>query len=128
VSNSKFISNKPELKSNRKYLRNNSTSAEAELWKYLKNRKLEGKKFRMQHSLNNFIVDFYCSSDKLIVELDGDSHGDYIRIQKDEKRDKLLEEKGYVVLRFENRFVFQDPEYVLNIIRSKLKNTTSPLT
>jgi very-short-patch-repair endonuclease len=86
----------------------------------LKNKQLGGKKFRRQHSLGNYIVDFYCSSDKLIIELDGDPHGDYIHIQKDEKRDKQLEEKGYTVLRFENRFVFQEPEYVIDTIRSKL--------
>ncbi|MCJ7446156.1 MAG: endonuclease domain-containing protein [Bacteroidales bacterium] len=53
-----------------------------------------------------YIVDFYCSSDKLIIELDGDPHGDYSQIQIDEKRDKLFEDMGCKVLRFENRFAF----------------------
>ena len=86
----------------------------------LKNKQLGGKKFRRQHSLGNYIVDFYCSSDKLIIELDGDPHGDYIQIQRDELRDKNLVEKGYIVLRFENRCIFQDPEYVIDTIISKL--------
>ncbi len=117
---SKYSSNKVELKTTRKRLRNNSTSAEAALWKLLKNKQLKGKKFRRQHSIENYIVDFYCSSDKLIIELDGDPHGDYIQIQKDENRDKFFEEKGYKVLRFKNRFVFQEPEFVIDSIKSNL--------
>ncbi|MCX6301723.1 MAG: DUF559 domain-containing protein [Bacteroidia bacterium] len=101
-------------------MRNRSTSAEAVLWNMLKNKQLKGKKFRRQHSLENFIVDFYCSSDRLIIELDGNLHGDYIEIQRDEKRDRILEEKGFKVIRFENRFVFQEPEFVINIIMDNL--------
>jgi very-short-patch-repair endonuclease len=124
---SRYSSNKIELKPNRRRLRNRSTSAEATLCNMLKNKQLQGKKFRRQHSLQNYIVDFYCSSDKLIIELDGNPHGDYVQIQKDELRDKELEAKGYRVLRFENRFIFQDPEYVISTILSKLTiKTTSP--
>jgi very-short-patch-repair endonuclease len=120
TSKSKYSSNKLELKPNRKRLRNLSTSAEAALWNMLKNKQLHGKKFRRQHSLDNYIVDFYCSTDKLIIELDGDPHGDYAQIQMDEKRDKELENKGYSVLRFENRFVFQDPDFVIKTIKNNL--------
>jgi very-short-patch-repair endonuclease len=119
--NSKYSSNKADLKTLRKRLRNRSTSAEAELWRFLKNRQIEGRKFRRQHSIENYIVDFYCSSDKLIVELDGNPHGEYAQIQKDEKRDQFFEKKGYTILRFENRFVFQEPDYVIETIKSKLK-------
>lgn len=118
---SKYSANKIELKSIRKRLRNQSTSAEAVLWKMLKNRQLDGLKFRRQHSIGNFIVDFYCSSEKLIIELDGHYHGDYIQIRKDSERDKKLEEKGYKVLRFENRIIFQDPDYVKDTILGGLK-------
>jgi len=68
----------------------------------------------------NYIVDFYCSSDKLIIELDGNPHGEYIQIQKDEKRDKFFEDKGYKLLRFENRFVFQNPGLVIEEIKKSL--------
>jgi very-short-patch-repair endonuclease len=57
----------------------------------------------------------------MIIELDGDSHGDYSKIQKDEVRDKYFEKQGYKVIRFENRFVFQDPELVLNTIKKNFK-------
>ena len=117
----KYKSNIKSLKETRKYLRTHSTSAEAELWKYLKNKKLIGRKFRRQHSIENYIVDFYCSQEKLIVELDGDPHGDYIQIQQDEIRDKKLTNLGYKVLRFENRFVFQDIEWVLSEISDSFR-------
>ncbi len=114
--NNNHLLNRKELKPVRSNLRNKSTSAESVLWNLLKSRNLKGRKFRRQHSIDNYIVDFYCPSEKLVIELDGDPHGDYIQIEKDTIRDKYLEELGFTVLRFENRFVFQDPEYVLNEI------------
>lgn len=116
------IFNRKELKGNRKFLRNNSTSAEAALWNLLKSKQLEGRKFRRQHSINNFIVDFYCHSEKIIIELDGDGHGDYIQIEKDAERDKILESAGFRILRFENRIVFQDPQFLLSEIQSCFKD------
>jgi len=87
------------------------------LWNILKSKQLDGRKFRRQHSIGNYIVDFYCPSEKIIIELDGDPHGDYIQIQKDEIRDKYLEYLGFTVIRFENRLVFQEPEFVKMEIR-----------
>ena len=112
----KQLFNRKNLKQNRISLRKNSTSAEVSLWNLLKSRSLKGRKFRRQHSIGHYIVDFYCPSEKLIIELDGNPHGDYIQIEKDTRRDKYLEELGITILRFENRFVFQEPEYVLNDI------------
>ncbi|WP_255518216.1 endonuclease domain-containing protein [Fulvivirga sp. M361] len=63
--------NKPELKKFRKELRNNGTSAEATLWTMLKNKQLEGRKFRRQYSVGYYILDFYCTSERLAIELDG---------------------------------------------------------
>jgi len=56
------------------------------------------------------------------VELDGDVHGNYIQIEKDSNRDLYLRRLGFKVLRFENRLVFQDPEYVLNEIKKSFQN------
>ncbi len=111
------LHNRKSLKPLRTHLRNRSTSAESALWNYLKSKNLEGRKFRRQQSIGNYIVDFYCPSEKLIIELDGDPHGDSKQIQKDITRDKHLEDLGFTVLRFENRFVFQYPEIVLNEIK-----------
>lgn len=115
--NNKNLFNRKDLKSLRSFLRNKSTSAEAALWAELKSKKLEGRKFRRQYSIGNYIVDFCCPAEKLIIELDGDPHGEYHRIDKDEIRDNYITNLGFIVLRFENRLVFQDPEYIKNEIR-----------
>ncbi|MBK7131643.1 MAG: DUF559 domain-containing protein [Bacteroidales bacterium] len=117
----KNLINRKSLKGFRSVLRNNSTSAEVALWVMLKSKKLAGRKFRRQYSIGRYIVDFCCPSGKLIIELDGNPHGEYHRIQKDENRDKYLESLGFTILRFENRFVFQDPEYLKGEI-SKIFN------
>ncbi|MGZ2369265.1 endonuclease domain-containing protein [Ancylomarina sp. YFZ004] len=113
--------NKPILKAFRKRLRNRSTASEATLWKMLKNRQVEGLKFRRQSSIGNYIVDFYCPEIKLILELDGSSHDNYLSEELDAKRDKELRDEGYFILRYENHFVYDYPkeiiEGILKIIR-----------
>jgi very-short-patch-repair endonuclease len=121
---SKNIFNKRDLIFNRKRLRNKSTSAESALWNLLKNRQVNGRKFRRQYSCGNFIVDFCCPSEKIIIELDGDVHGDYYQIVKDTRRDDYLKNLGFNVIRFENKWVFQDPDFVLDEIKKSFRNTT----
>ncbi len=117
----KNLFNRKNLKSFRSSLRNKSTSAEAVLWDILKSKNLNGRKFRRQHSIGNYIVDFYCTSEKLIIELDGNQHGENHKIEKDKIRDQYLEVLGFSILRFENRLVFQEPEFVKNEIRKIFK-------
>ena len=117
----KTLFNRKGLKSFRSSLRNRSTSSEVAFWEMLKSRKLDGRKFRRQYSIGYYIVDFCCPSEKLIIELDGDSHGEYHKIQEDEIRDNYLEGFGFTVLRFENRIVFREPEYLKSEI-SKVIN------
>lgn len=93
------------------------TSAEAFLWKYLQHKKLEGRKFRRQHSIDNYIVDFYCASEKLIIELDGEVHNNPTAEENDENRDAYLNKLGYRVLRFENKLVFEHLTSILNEIK-----------
>ncbi len=119
---SKNLFNRKVLKSFRASLRNRSTSAEAALWEMLKSKKLYGRKFRRQYSIGSYIVDFCCPSEKLIIELDGDSHGAYHKIEEDKNRDKHLRTLGFTVLRFENRFVFQETEYIRGEIRKAFNN------
>jgi very-short-patch-repair endonuclease len=110
----KHIFNRKEMGKYRTTLRKKLTSAEASLWNLLKHRKLSGYKFRRQHSIGKYIVDFCCPQEMLIIELDGNIHGEYQQIAKDEIRDNYLKNLGFTVLRFENKYVFQDPEFVLN--------------
>ena len=122
------INNLPRLETRRKNLRNNLTPAEARFWKAIQNKNLEGRKFRRQHSAGNYILDFYCPSEKLAVELDGEVHfGDAAR-EYDYERRLFLEHFGIKVLRFENRLVFEDLEWVLGVIKNKFgrSETTTP--
>jgi very-short-patch-repair endonuclease len=96
----KNLFNRKDLKSFRSFLRNRSTSAKVALWNILKSKQLDGRKFRRQYSIGNYIVDFCCPSEKLILELDGDPHGEYQKILKDENRDKYLESLGFNILRY----------------------------
>lgn len=114
------IHNKHTLKENRKFLRNNSTSAEATLWKCLRKRQLCGHKFRRQHSVANYILDFYCPEKHLAVELDGAQHFTNEGKEQDELRSEFLKLYNVKVLRFENKLVFENQETVLNIISNEL--------
>jgi very-short-patch-repair endonuclease len=113
--------NRPELKENRKALRNNSTSPEAFLWNYLKGKQLKGRKFRRQFSVGNFILDFYCPAEKLCIELDGADHFTSAGYEYDEKRTSYLNKLGIIVIRFENETVFNATENVLESIMSYFK-------
>lgn len=83
----------------------------------LRNRQLGGFKFRRQCPVGKYVVDFYCADCRLVVEVDGDSHGE--QIEYDEKRTSELKEVGYEVIRFTNRQVMNELENVLEVILSK---------
>lgn len=112
------IHNVIELKGRRKQLRNNGTSAEAVLWMYLKKSQLDGRKFRRQHSIGKYIADFYCPQEKLVIELDGEGHFWEGAIEYDKTRILFLNKKGIRVLSFENKWVFQDLDFVLTEIKN----------
>jgi very-short-patch-repair endonuclease len=97
------------------------TPAEIRLWQALKHRQVDDLKFRRQHSIGPFIVDFYCPSAKLVVELDGAAHDSEIAWQRDEGRTAYLESLGLGVLRFENRDVMENLEGVLSEIRQRAR-------
>jgi very-short-patch-repair endonuclease len=119
-----FNYNKKSLFGFRKKLRNHLTPAEAALWDLIKHRKLEGRKFRRQHSVGNYILDFYCPEEKLAIELDGEGHYWDEGVQKDKRKTAFMVSHGIEIIRFENLLVFQDTEFVLKSIVNKFKNTT----
>jgi RNA methyltransferase, TrmH family len=119
------IHNRQYLKQNRKDLRNNATSAEATLWTFLSGSKVLGKKFRRQHSIGNYIVDFYCPSERLVIELDGAGHFTTSGYEYDEERTKYLNSLGIRVVRFENDEVFRATEAVLEKIKQEITNPSS---
>ncbi|MDD4214870.1 MAG: endonuclease domain-containing protein [Bacteroidales bacterium] len=101
-------------------LRNYQTQAEAALWEELKNKKMDGIKFRRQHPINCFVVDFYCHSAKLIVELDGGIHKNAEVKEHDADRQLQLEEFGLKVIRFSNEEVLFDMKKTLGKIRTAI--------
>ncbi|MFN5421755.1 MAG: endonuclease domain-containing protein [bacterium] len=109
------------MKTFRKKLRNNSTHAECRLWLSIKNRKLGGRKFRRQHSVGNFILDFYCPEEKLGIELDGKHHYTPEGIRKDKWREAIIASDGIKIIRFENKLIFQELKFVLNEIKKCFK-------
>jgi very-short-patch-repair endonuclease len=108
------------MKDHVRELRKNSTDAEKHLWHFLRAKRLKGYKFRRQHLLHPFVVDFVCLAKKLIVELDGGQHAN--QGHYDEKRTSILQSQGYTVLRFWNDDVFKDTEIILEKILYNLNN------
>jgi very-short-patch-repair endonuclease len=113
------IFNLKYLKETRQYLRNNMTDAERVLWTILKDKKLNGRKFRRQHSIGHYIADFYCPTEKLVIELDGHQHYTQEGIEKDKERDSHLALMGIKVLRFENKEIFDNLTMVVKRIKSE---------
>ena len=107
------IFNKSKFLSRRKELRKSLTPQELKLWHYLRNKKL-GVKFRRQHGIGPYVVDFYCNENNLIIELDGSQHLD--AKEYDKERDNYIETLGIKVLRFWNGEIDKNIEGVLKII------------
>lgn len=120
-SRNKKIINRPYLRDTRKQLRQNLTPAEAALWDIIKNKQIDGRKFRRQVSIENYIVDFYCAEEKLVIELDGSVHNHPEVAENDKYRDERLRDLGYSVLRFENEDVFKLMEWVRDEIKKCFK-------
>ena len=110
-----------------KELRQESTAAEKLLWNELRNRKLSGLKFRRQHPLDKFIVDFYCNEKKLAVELDGSIHDGNINKEYDEARTAMLAGLNITVLRFRNEEVIDSMKGVLRKISEVASGLNSDL-
>ena len=104
-------------------LRNNMTPAEEELWRLLRKHRLGGRKFRRQHSIGSYIVDFYCAQEKLVIEVDGPVHDTVAAMANDQVRDEALQHLGYKIIRIRNSEVFEQPEQVLQGIAAVFKNS-----
>jgi very-short-patch-repair endonuclease len=97
-------------------MRKEPTVAENILWQELRGHKLGKLKFRRQHSIDKFVVDFYCREKKIIIEVDGEIHD--FQKEDDLIRQEFLEELGYEVLRFKNEEIINDLDKVFQKIRS----------
>ena len=106
------------LQTRARQLRLEQTPAEALLWQYLRNRQLDGFKFRRQHPIDRFVVDFCCPERRLIIEVDGAVHQD--QGAYDENRTAALQALGYRVVRYTNDQVELDIMNVLDSLRHHL--------
>ncbi len=104
-------------KSFRRKLRKNQTHAETVFWQLIRTSKFLDLKFRRQHTIGRYTVDFYCPKVKLIVELDGSYHDNVGQSIYDHERDEFLKAKGYRVIRLKNDAVLQYPEVVLEHLK-----------
>jgi very-short-patch-repair endonuclease len=105
---------RPSTRRNARDLRRNPTEAERTLWRHLRQRHVAGRKFRRQHPIGRYVLDFVCLETKLVIELDGGQHAD--REAEDRGRTAWLEARGFRVLRFWNTEVFENLEGVLAAI------------
>ena len=103
-------------------LRNKSTLSEVLLWNCIKNKQL-GFTFNRQQSVGNYIVDFLCRKEKVVIEIDGDSHDG--KTEYDETRDKYLKEQGLIVIHIHDYAVKFNIDGVIGYIQDNIKSRTS---
>jgi len=122
ISNYHFHFNaNPDTFRTAKVLRKKMTEAEKKVWKELRNRNLSGYKFRRQHPVGQYIVDFYCPGRGLVIEIDGGIHNEPEKHEKDQNRQAELDRLGLKVIRFTNEEVQGDIENVMLKIEQALK-------
>jgi very-short-patch-repair endonuclease len=109
------------FKARARSLRASQTSAEAKLWQALRDRRLVRWKFRRQHPIDRYVVDFVTLTVKLIVEVDGMTHSEPAEVERDKARSAIFEACGFLVFRVSNTDVYDDLEGVLEMIESHLR-------
>ncbi len=110
-----------KFKARARTLRASQTSAEAKLWQTLRNRRLARWKFRCQHPIDRYVVDFVTLDGKLIVEVDGVTHAEPSEIARDKARSDVLEACGFLVVRVTNIDIYENLEGVLEMIENTLR-------
>jgi very-short-patch-repair endonuclease len=129
---SMFYNAKPNIFEKAKDLRNNMTFAELKLWELLKNKQVQGLRFRAQHPIDIFIADFYCHSLKLVIEVDGGVHLSPEQKEYDIGREAEINHWGIKIIRFTNDEIEKEIDEALKIIniicnKRKLGDGKSPL-
>jgi len=122
-----FYGAKPHIFLYAKKLRENMTGAELKLWETLKKNKISGLRFRAQHPIDIFIVDFYCHPLKLVIEVDGGIHLSKEHKEYDCSRTEELEKFGIKVIRFANDRVMNHIEDVANEIQKVVNSRMNEL-
>jgi very-short-patch-repair endonuclease len=106
-------------------LRKSMSDAERKLWRGLRARRIDGARFRRQHPIGRYIVDFVCLEQRLVVEVDGGQHTEDEHIAADARRDRWLESEGYRVMRVSTTDVYNNVDGVLDTIWATLQERAS---
>ena len=107
-----------------RYIRKNATDCERILWRHLRNRRFADYKFRRQHPVDPYVLDFYCPALKLAIELDGSGHDSRLRETHDRARTEFLARQEIAVVRFWNHQIREELDSVLEAIWLALENRT----
>lgn len=121
----KHIFNDSSQTEKRRKLRRNATQSERIIWQILRNRGLEGRKFRRQVSVEYFVLDFYCPELKLAIEIDGYTHDTEEAKKYDARRQMIIESYGVRFLRIRDEEVHENIESVVNKIKSEVRKYSS---
>jgi very-short-patch-repair endonuclease len=124
----RFLRNDPTLKQRRRELRHNQSDAERALWAKVRDKQVFGMKFFRQYSIGPYILDFYCPTVKLALELDGGQHNYSDEREHDAARSEYLKAQGIDVMRFWNNEVLFDIESILSKLALKVTPLHPPLT
>ena len=116
-----FYGASPEIFRRALELRKNMTKAEKKLWAALRRKQVNGKRFRRQHPIGKFIVDFYCHEVKLVIELDGSIHNFQEQKEYDLGRSEDIQQLGIKIIRFTNKQVMNNLNKVIADIESEIK-------
>jgi len=111
------------MKQRARDFRHDGNNAERLVWRLLRDRRLGGLKFRRQHVLGKYIVDFVCLSARLVIEIDGDTHE---HPEADARRTAALEQMGYRVIRFWNSYVYDRESAIADMILDAIRSSDLP--
>jgi very-short-patch-repair endonuclease len=101
-------------------LRKSMTPAEKVLWERLRNRQVKGYRFRRQHPIKDFVVDFFCYEALLVIEVDGSVHEESYQVERDEQRTLIMKRLGIKEIRFSNEEVINHQDQVIRRIEAEL--------
>ena len=121
-----LIHNRKVMEDVRRELRHNQTDAETALWEQLRKSQLEGRKFRRQHSVGVYVLDFYCPQERLAVEVDGGIHNTPEQQEHDAIRDATLLQLAIRTIRIANEDLENHIESVLKRIKAEFKTASIP--
>lgn len=110
------------LRNNSRKLRKNMTDAERRPWSKLRLQQLNGRRFYRQRIIGSYIIDFFCPTEKLVIEVDGGQHYSDEGLAVDRIRDKYLNSRGLVVLRFNDTDVLKNTEGVIESVLQHLRH------